>query len=1390
MGKQFNIELTGIVGQKRQTEDTDRPFEWPMVVKDIQIDSSGHLVKRQGYRPLYNKRHNHFFAINRGDNRELSSVTLTGDLEEFYYTSHKRKTICLGTDGTDQYVFQAFVLDSRKDGSYAAHKLLVARGLVSGQQVEWDAPVTIVNLPHNYASIDVRTGCWIEFSMVMDSLKEKISLACVLRDDSGGAGSQNLLNVYELKTLYDADFATSVAVTLLDGDSLVNIDQTASNDRLTRDIDIAIDASDRLHLVFGYWDDAFSRYVLKYVRYRSDVWSAQRTLGGAAGYDLYGCVIEVSGSGASELKTFGYLRHSVSSDDLRFQSFLTSSDNIFSTNESISSTVSTGVFADASVLNLFGAALRIDIDSTIVWGYKKDAPEKLYVKIGNNAEVSAAEDLYAGGTASSGGAGWFSGGGFPFSGYMGWDLIAKDGVALAIYDRKRLDGSYELVRRSCVFDNNDRQYSDGVFSDAELIERQLPVNEGNVLLYPRHTFVTAYPPYDSATPKHIGGILFDGDRSTAFYDRVDRDISGMENLYGIRQLYEFPSRTLTGIENVLVIQCGDNHFYRRGSFQWDLLRGQRDDANFLENPDGTTEIDGRAFMWHLYQTLRAGVGIGEGNDPVRYGWINRYNYGNDEALRIRDNYFTLAACPPPRVEDVVVSIENVIIREDDPPAQAHATILVDDDALLPFGGKAVFTVIPTGVETNLYALQFNAITNPDGTFRITCDVLYNGNSLGQVFADHVPLASIFADVCAGVVNVFGNLFSVKLTGDTTMADPGAGTISVASLASGGAGDTRYQDFFTALPGDDRPCPSTTTNANGDRILQGFNPPALVEHSFRNVVLNPSTGSEEIRQPFIEGFLGFAFRYDNGQLSQISPQSSDSPYRLGFVVTDGQALPADLDEFDGLGIRCLRVTMRTPRWDWIGTIGNPRITGICLFWGEQTKPGMDKYEVLQTSHIIKEVLVAKTDRFKDEPQNGDSEWMDEGFGNMVISTIVDYGTYTRNVLTSERADIFTGIGVPVAKDAALSPVLEGYKYATALADRPIYANIRRNGEERPNHLVFAGDATQFGETITTPDIVPVDLVKSFNYTLNGVTSFGDGNIIVAGNSDLVVGSIGAVSEGWQLRDTIQDLGLIAPRSLAKIADTGGGDRLGLFMLMTDGGGRLFNLANSSPMTDEVLLDAVCGTNPAGVRVVTTYNGVTSLVDGEAMALFLPASRLFFLHFPTDGITMVRDFKAEDLMANSGKRSGTCWSSWEFAHNPLAWCSRAEGDMVFTDEANIYQWPDPTSGGTDAGAAIVPFIRSGSWRLPPFVRASSVRATMDYKSVGSGVSVKLVKDDGNQRDKIFAFPVSSVRQRKSVENGIGGGFAQEQVALEITPSDAEACSAFEFSALRLDFDLEGI
>ena len=81
-------------------------------------------------------------------------------------------------------------------------------------------------------------------------------------------------------------------------------------------------------------------------------------------------------------------------------------------------------------------------------------------------------------------------------------------------------------------------------------------------------------------------------------------------------------------------------------------------------------------------------------------------------------------------------------------------------------------------------------------------------------------------------------------------------------------------------------------------------------------------------------------------------------------------------------------------------------------------------------------------------------------------------------------------------------------------------------------------------------------------------------------------------------------------------------------------------------------------------------------------------------------------------------------------------------------------------------------------------------MDYKAVGSVINVTVIKDDGNLKDRLFAFPIATTRTRKSREVGVGPGYAQEQVAIEITPATPATCTSFELSSLRVDFDLEGV
>jgi len=515
----------------------------------------------------------------------------------------------------------------------------------------------------------------------------------------------------------------------------------------------------------------------------------------------------------------------------------------------------------------------------------------------------------------------------------------------------------------------------------------------------------------------------------------------------------------------------------------------------------------------------------------------------------------------------------------------------------------------------------------------------------------------------------------------------------------------------------------------------------------------------IKQRYIEAFVGFAYRYDNGQVSQIMPQSSDTPYNLGIEFVDS----ALFINWSSLGI--LQVDFQLERWNDVGGGMDPRITGIVCFIGERTIPGQTKWDV--GYRLWKEFLVAKpeADHFKDEPDNGDSVWAVAG-RYATLTGYLDYLKYIEN-LTAEDDVYYIGTGAVMAKSLTGKSILDGYKHAVVIEDRPFYFGVRLNGKEYDNFMMWAVDAIQGGERFVCPDVISPAYVKPFQFKLMGGLSYDDGNLGIFGDKDIEVGKVSGEELKWSFHRTFKDIGCLSEDSICKLSE--GGGLSGGFFLSKKAGGQLFNLFSATPITGDILENFISGAMPVATRVATTYKGVKSLAADDAMAIYLPEQRLLLVHFPADGITMVRDFNAED---NSGEVE---WREWEFAHNPKAWCVAPEGHLLYTDEEFVYKFPKITEDGKDVYTAIEPSGRH-DFEVPEDMTAFMKKIGAVYQIAGTTLKLTVIRDDGQKVDMIATFAEKTIKGEADKTIGwqkkINDEFA---IAWELTtPAD---CTDFE-------------
>ncbi|KKM68418.1 hypothetical protein LCGC14_1461060, partial [marine sediment metagenome] len=616
---------------------------------------------------------------------------------------------------------------------------------------------------------------------------------------------------------------------------------------------------------------------------------------------------------------------------------------------------------------------------------------------------------------------------------------------------------------------------------------------------------------------------------------------------------------------------------------------------------------------------------------------------------------------------------------------------------------------------------------------------------------------------------------------------------------------RYARFSaTDADGSDNLTPSYHMGPSFPEIgIPQHAPPNRVEHPYKNIAervdVFGTNSYVDLKQPYIEGFLGYALRYDNGQISQILPIQGaiggivNEPIKLGWEVTD---IDDDNVYVSTLLGRMLKVTAWIKPWNFdANTAMNPRVSSIMYFWGMRDKPATTRLDA--NYRLIKEVFIAKKELFKDHEWDGDSPWeLSVAFGVsdplMKIVTFIDFKTYQKIYRVAENAVDMIGHGVPVYEDEKAA-WLEGYKYADSIGDRLLYGNIKMNGQIAESDLRYSGYGVSGGEAFPTPDVVGIESVRRMPFKLMGVSSFGDETIIGFGDTDIEWGRVLQELRQWQWRGTRQDLGVLSPDSITKIAESAQaaaeGKFHGLSFLSVKSGLRFFNPYVSTVMARDINENFEDFRNPSGTRTLTTRKGILELAAADAMVIHLPEYELLFVHFPTDGVTWVRDFKAEAYIRGGGQY----WTEWSIGKPPTAWCVAPEGYLLYTDGNQLYKW-DAGSETDDGGVAIECEGRIANIPSSMVGIIIPARLAVSYDLYHNGdegdpaLVIDVLKDDGQKLDNSISFPLTRTTStplmvKKQKGFGQSPGRANQSLSLAWSLTNPLNVAAFHLHGLFL-------
>ncbi len=1545
---QYPVDWIG--GIQRRADPSDKPPFLPNDLRNMRMTKDGFWEIRPGVEKEYPDRGQHYEWTTQLSNRGIANCRSdnwpTADTQ-LYYLSHKRKVWAFGENGGIRYAFLGVAYSETTTGTDGMmerdevaefQKFCLFRGVIDDDtgNVNWhglSSNATCARLAHKYD----QDSCFIEYSMVMNDAKNALFIAIVLRDSL--AATHSILRVIKVSDLYNANWGTGPAGDLDDDiptwEIYKAVESLSLTETLTHDVDIAYiayeptSATESFALIYGMFNASeYTGYSLMVRRILVGILSSRKIIEDAL-LNRYGAVIQRKSVGATQVIqsvcSIAYLQLQSNFAQLKYCEYTL---NQTFANYTL---VQANLFAFVGYSPAFSAvvgpilAMTNDAIPVPVFCYRVTSLNNLFVKIGlTGTPVQVTSGLAGSGEYPT-----------PFFIWQktGFDMTLRDGflvVYYSTYNQGITEGTYQIWRKTLVFDKSDEDYRDGTFFDGELVEdfRESPGTVG----YERHSFIcAAQGGYPGDPEKWIAFVRFNSwtagtpartmNSSTVNAIRQDRGlVSGSVDIRPV-SLIRYRMQGANGIEVITVVQCDDNRFYYRRSYDWEwkLLRGQMSAGNeqFVQE----TVVDGRAFFWMLGDVLRAGVGNGEDNVPVVYQHIKRQIYRNEQSGSVPAISATAVFNSSQRPREV--NPETFILRAINAGETGNLIQYELTQSVDLISGNRLYSLRTWnpdtdfgGVITNYVGLSalLIGINATSATLGVTAEwlrsdwneaTMWIGNQTGYLsggrdsmdlyqpfylndrmfhrakcenpfIADlhlngsiaeintvwqtdarraYGTLKDVAVDDCILIKSrLAGSTFNtirvetmivdggivVRITDNHGVKDSTIGSTiltppllanAISSLFDGrlviatvikNAFPTAGQDFrldggadapasnassFYALEDD----PLNTRygkiypSDDKEQIKLGIGtlvPIPLVTHPFlkrtESYSIDGTSYLATYDQPYIDVYLGFAYRYDNSQISQIACQSWPATFKIGAML-NGLVTPGDLTSYFLLSYwSMLEISLKLRRWTAKNDPGDPRITSVLIFMAVQETEDETKYDALtKHGHLIKEVKVAKDNEpFKDDPANGDSQWTVVDDDYVQLTTYVDYQNYVQTWLQTETAIDYIGHANPVYRSDTDTPNLQAYKYAAVIAGRPFYLNLRINGQLHEDFLMWAGDAVNGGRAFVTPDITGLDYLRRFPFKGMGLFAHAQDNLVVFGESDIEWGKVDTDTLSWRFIETLRDIGAIAPRSISKIAEAVESGQLGgVFFLNKETGGHLFNLYEARPMTDDVLQDYIGGSNPTGsARVETTHLGVRSMTNDQAMAIHLQGERLFLLHFPNDGITLLRDFVAESNARALGRSSGMIWMEWAFTPNPKAWCLAPEQYLLYTDDSQIYRWPRASASILDNLTTIAIGGRIGDMRVPPDGFVLPVRMFAEFKLVkGAGVSLPtlvltLHKDDGDRTDTVFSFPYSDTRIRRSQGVPLGRGRANRSVGVSWSLTNADNVTDFELHSIVLEMDKE--
>jgi hypothetical protein len=644
------IEVSDFKGINRSKSADDLPVNVAQVLRDMRITPDGTLKRRQEYDNLYDDRPKQFEHItnNSSNARRVNDIASAGATHQAY-SSHRRKTIVVGNSGSTEYTFMGYVEIADSANTHTLYLERATRtssgsGVDKSDMVGWTNRELIVQVGEDGDD----TNDYIEFSMVIDSGEDNIYIAVNKKQDAGDP----IIQLIKVTTLYDATFSNCVKSI-----EQANIETDAA---ITRDIDLEIDAANAMYMFWGktVGGDDLARYASSIT---ATPWG---TVGSytTAGSDFYSIsLVRDTSTGATLNLYLTYTKSATGggTNTLKYRLFVKNvAANTIETSGTEGAASATAPYVDAGQPKFYhGACFAIDTDGTKHWLFRITNDSTLAHDTEGDSIATITSSL-----------GWDDAGSV-VSRQTGWDFVVKDDLA-AIYYTEDADRS-QILRSIRITDSTDENYNSGNAYSTELLEDSvaLPIRDWQA-------YFACYRPYEANSGKRFGYIIgsaINANVEVKFFmnDKgiYDPTFAGLltEQL-SIDSLGEPLVNDADGaMSQILILQCDDNKLYKRGSYHWDLLEGQRLVDNSDWESKAETVFGSNAHIWENHGTVRFGAGNAATNQAMWYDYVDRYFFENVIAdndgrqLNYQDHLTRFSRVDPPT--NMTIGLTRAVFTE-------------------------------------------------------------------------------------------------------------------------------------------------------------------------------------------------------------------------------------------------------------------------------------------------------------------------------------------------------------------------------------------------------------------------------------------------------------------------------------------------------------------------------------------------------------------------------------------------------------------------------------------------------------------------------------------------------------------------------------------------------